>query len=202
MTGGPDSSNAAGDPGDQLVEVVNRAGEVVDIVTRRQMRAQHLPHRCTYVAVVAVDPDPDSDPDSDDAAIDLDTPVVVHRRADWKDTCPGYWDVAFGGVCAVGEGWLESASRELSEEAGISGVELLDLGPVDYDDGDNIIVGRVYVARWSGPIRFDDGEVVAIDQVPIGRLRSWAAERSVCPDSLAAVIPRLDALAAGPAEAP
>ena len=54
--------------------------------------------------------------------------VVVHQRAAWKDVAPSAWDLAFGGVCGVGEGWLESATRELAEEAGLTDVPLTDLG--------------------------------------------------------------------------
>src|SRR5690606_5285189 len=86
--------SAASEP----VEVVDRNGTVVDVVDRARMRAKRLRHRCTYVAVV-------------DAA----DRVVVHRRADWKDVWPGRWDIAFGGVVAVGETWDAAAARELAE---------------------------------------------------------------------------------------
>jgi isopentenyl-diphosphate delta-isomerase len=165
------------DPGAELVEVVDEAGRVIDVVTRRRMRAERLRHRCTYVAVID-----SSRPE---------TSIVVHKRAAWKDTYPSYWDIAFGGVCDVGESWPESAARELAEEAGIAGVELQDLGPVSYEAADGAVVGRVFVVRWDGPVRFDDGEVVAIDRVPLATIDDWASQRQVCPDSQQLVIPLL-----------
>ncbi len=33
--------------------------------------------------------------------------VVVHQRAPWKDVAPSLWDLAFGGVCDVGEAHLD-----------------------------------------------------------------------------------------------
>ncbi|MCP4083848.1 MAG: NUDIX domain-containing protein [Actinomycetia bacterium] len=161
------------DPGDELVEIVDVGGSVLDVVTRREMRAGDLRHRCTYVAVVT-------------SAGEL----VVHQRADWKDVHPAYWDVAFGGVCGVGEGWLLSAQRELAEEAGITGVELEDLGGVTWG---NIIVGRVFLACSDAELTCPDGEVQRVDRVAPGNLDRWLEGREVCLDSLDVVVPKLRA---------
>jgi 8-oxo-dGTP pyrophosphatase MutT (NUDIX family) len=183
--------------GEELVEVVDRAGNVLDVVTRSRMRAERLRHRCTYVAVV----EGPADRGFGDG-LDLATPLVVHRRADWKDTYPSFWDVAFGGVCGAGERWEASARRELVEEAGIEGSMLHDLGPTSYEADDNKVVGRLFITSWpSQPDCLDgelDGEVVAVDHVPIGELESWTRTVSVCPDSLAVVVPALIELATGP----
>jgi len=167
----------AGSPGEELVEVVDEAGSVVRVATRTDVRAGNLRHRCTYIAVV-----------------DGDGRLVVHQRADWKDVYPGYWDLCFGGVCGVGEEWAESAARELAEEAGIAGAALRLLGPVAYDADDGHIVGRAYLAHWSGPVTCPDGEVVAVDRIPLADLDRWLAGRPVCPDSAAVVAPLLAAL--------
>ena len=97
----------------QLVEHVDENGDVIEVVTRSEMRAKALRHRSVYIAVLDGDR------------------LLVHKRADWKDVFPGAWDLAFGGVCDVGEGWLESARRELLEEAGIE-APLVDRGPVSF----------------------------------------------------------------------
>lgn len=161
------------DPGDELVEVVDVDGTVLDVVTRREMRAGDLRHRCTYVAVIT----------SDDE-------LIVHQRADWKDVYPAWWDIAFGGVCGVGESWLVSAQRELAEEAGITDAELEDLGAVTWGD---IIVGRVYIARSDAELTCPDGEVQRVDRVPLADLDQWLDRRDVCLDSRDLVVPKLRA---------
>src|SRR5918994_3168068 len=88
---------------DEPVEVVGEDGAVVGIVRRAEMRARNLRHRSVGVVVRRRG----------------DGAVLAHRRAAWKDVWPGRWDIAFGGVCAVGEAAVATAVRELAEEAGI-----------------------------------------------------------------------------------
>ncbi len=148
-----------------------------------EMRAERLRHRCTYVVVRSLD----------------GSSLLVHRRADWKDQWPGRWDLAFGGVCTVGEDWAESARRELSEEAGIS-TELVDLGPVRFD-GEVRVVGRAFATACDGPFRFDDGEVVEVTWVGVHELDRWLADHAVCDDSAVIVPPLVRGWAQGPARA-
>ncbi|MDH3678404.1 MAG: NUDIX domain-containing protein [Acidimicrobiia bacterium] len=170
MSSDPDAGG--GPTGGELVEVVAADGTVVDVVTRGEMRARNLRHRCTYVSIVT----------SDDR-------LIVHQRADWKDVFPSYWDVCFGGIAGVGEAWEIAARRELAEEAGVDDVALTELGSVAYDEDDGRLVGRVYVARFDGALSCPDGEVVAVDSVPLADLDRWLAGRSVCPDSAQLALP-------------
>lgn len=168
---------------EELVEVVDERGEVLEVVRRADMRARRLRHRCTYVVVV-------------DAAERL----LVHRRAAWKDVWPSRWDVAFGGVVGVGEDWGIAALRELEEEAGVE-AGLQELGGGTYDDADVSVLGRVYLARHDGPFTFPDGEVVASDRVPLDAIEGWIADHELCPDSLALAARALGGLV-GPAPDP
>ena len=85
-----------GSPGDEPVEAVDPDGRVERIVSRREMRAGNLRHRATFVVVQNGHGD-----------------VLVHQRARWKDIWPSRWDLAFGGVCGVGETWDVAARREV-----------------------------------------------------------------------------------------
>ena len=177
MTGSRCSAGpGAADPGAELVEEVDPEGTVLRVVSRAEMRRDRLRHRCTYVVV-----------------LNRADEVLVHRRADWKDVYPGWWDLAFGGVCGVGEGWSDSAARELAEEAGLS-APLTDLGPIRYDGHDAAVVGRVFLARSEGPFAGTDGEVAETAWVARSDLERWARERRVCRDSGTAVLPLVVAL--------
>lgn len=173
-------------PADEPVEQLDEEGNVVGLVTRAEMRARRLRHRCTYVVVVD----------------DRDR-VIVHRRAPWKDVYPGYWDVAFGGVCGVGadgvgEPWVAAARRELAEEAGLTNVALWPLGAVRYEGDDGSILGQVYVTRSRDPITCPDGEVSEVARVPLAELADWVGAHRVCTDSATVVVPLvLGAMALG-----
>ena len=179
------------DPGLELVEVVDSEGAVTDVVTRSRMRSERLRHRCTYIAVIVAPVGSLVPSLAFDDQVSAFSELIVHQRADWKDTYPSYWDLAFGGVCSVGESWETSARRELEEEAGIVGAELIDLGPTRFEDAENKVVGQAFLTAWPHEPVCGDGEVVALDRVPLGQLEAWLEGRSVCPDTAAVMVPRL-----------
>ena len=161
---------------DELVEVIDRDGAVVDVVARAVMRERRLAHRTVFIAVV-----------------DRQDRIVVHQRASWKDVWPGRWDVCFGGVVGVGERWRDAAARELTEEAGVA-VDPADLRYLWHDwfeSADVVELGYVVLARHDGPFRPDDGEVEAIDRVPLTELGLWLTEHDVVDDSRALVVPSI-----------
>ena len=173
---------------DELVEVVDEHGAVLRVVTRGEMRAHNLRHRTVAVVVLTSAGE-----------------VVAHRRADWKDVWPGRWDVCFGGVTGVGEGWVEAARRELAEEAGVevAAASLREMGDGSYVDADVSAFARVFVTSHDGPFRPADGEVAELVRVPLTGLDGWLAGRQLCADAAAIVVPLLRRLAGGmPPETP
>jgi 8-oxo-dGTP pyrophosphatase MutT (NUDIX family) len=161
--------------GGEPVEEVDERGRGVRVVSRAEMRARNLRHRAVYVLVV-----------------DGGGRLLVHRRAAWKDVWPDRWDVAFGGVAAVGEALAETARRELLEEAGIE-ASLERLGSGSYEDGEVRVRGDVFLARSEGPFTFADGEVVETAWVPVKDLPAWLASHELCPDSVTIALPLLPA---------
>jgi isopentenyldiphosphate isomerase len=156
------------------VEIVDPDGEPVGVTTRAEMRAANARHRATYIVVTAPD-----------------GAVLVHQRAAWKDIWPSRWDIAFGGICNVGEPWRAAAARELAEEAGVSvdADALVALGPIRFESSETRVVGQVYCIAHGGPFTFPDGEVVDSAWVQRDALATFASTHALCADSEAAVLP-------------
>ncbi len=156
------------------VEEVDRAGNIIRVISRREMRATVARHRAVFIAVVSSRGE-----------------LLVHRRALIKDIWPGWWDVAVGGVMAPGESADIAASRELQEELGLTGVSLQPLGTGGYEDKDVRLLSATYMYRHDGPFTFSDGEVIESAWVPLIGLLEWLESHQVLPDSRALVLPFL-----------
>jgi isopentenyldiphosphate isomerase len=159
---------------DEPVDVVDERDRVLRTVTRAEMRAGRLRHRCTFVVVRG-----------------SDGSVLVHRRSEDKDLWPGHWDLAVGGVVTAGEDWEPAACRELAEEVGITGADLVALGSGTYADDHVDEVARMWTVTWDGPISFDDGEVVEAHRVTLDELRDRLRRDPFVPDSRSLLGPHL-----------
>ena len=160
---------------EERLEVVDLGGNVLEVVPRSRVRAENLLHRTTFVIVRSSQGD-----------------VLVHRRADWKDLLPGWWDIAFGGAVGVGEPWEEAARRELAEEAGID-TPLQELGSYHYDGDESRELGRLYLTVSDGPFSHPDGEVAESRFVPLAELSAFIATHDVCRAALEVALPVLEA---------
>jgi 8-oxo-dGTP pyrophosphatase MutT (NUDIX family) len=160
---------------DEPVDIVDGFDNHIRTTTRGDMRKNRLRHRGVFIAVVTTD-----------------GKLVIHQRAATKDIWPSYWDIAAGGVVAAGEGYEESARRELAEELGIE-AWLTGLGGSYYEDAEVALFGRSYLARHDGPYEFRDGEVARVELVSCKEFEAVYPERRWCPDSISLVLPLLRA---------
>ena len=156
------------------MDVVDEADRVVRVVNRAEMRRNRLRHRCTFVVVRSGRGE-----------------VLVHRRAATKDLWPDRWDLACGGVVSAGEDWEPAARRELAEELGVTGVELVELAAGSYADDDVDEVARAWQVTHDGPFEFTDDEVVEARFVDVATLRRLVEEQPFVPDSLTLLGPIL-----------
>lgn len=154
-------------PGDELVDVIDEAGRTIGTVTRREMRARRLPHRCTYVLV-----------------FNRRGELLLHLRTADKDVYPSHWDVAVGGVVAAGESFDAGARREVAEELGIEALPE-PLFPFRYEDAATIVQAMVYRVVHDGPFRFQPEEIVRGEFVAPADVPARAAREPFCPDGLA-----------------
>lgn len=153
-------------PADEWVDVIDDAGNVVGIVTRREMRERRLPHRCVYLLV-----------------FDSRGRLFIHQRTPSKDVYPSRWDVCVGGVLAAGESFDQAAAREGREELGVD-LEPHPLFPFRYADGATVAHGMVYRAEHDGPFAFQPEEVACGEFVAVEELAERFERLSFCPDGL------------------
>jgi 8-oxo-dGTP pyrophosphatase MutT (NUDIX family) len=137
-------------PTDEVVEVLDDEWRVLRVEPRSVVRAGNLLHRT--VAVLVRNPAGD---------------VYVHRRSPDKAIYAGLLDVWAGGALGAGEDPLDGARRELAEELGIDGVELVPLFECRVDGPQSREVVSVFEVTWDGPVTFRDGEVVSGEWLPL-----------------------------------
>jgi len=155
------------DPGAELVDVVDDDGQPIARVTRREMRARRLPHRCTYVLV-----------------FDSTGRIFVHQRTATKDVFPSRWDMTIGGVLAAGEDFDTGARRELEEELGVS-APLESLFDVRFPADRPQVFGVAYRVHHDGPFRLQPEEIVRGEFMSAAALDAALARERFCPDGLA-----------------
>ena len=149
-------------------------------VLRSELRARHLLGRGTYILLF-------------NSAGEL----CVHRRTLSKALYPGYWDVAAGGMVLEDETYAESAVRELAEELGIDGVELVEHAHFFYDAPESRLWCKVYSAVSDAPLILQPEEVLEARFITLEQALAEAQHLPYCPDSLAALQHYLAAVAPG-----
>lgn len=155
----------------ETVVVVDRDNNITGSATRRQMRAERLPHRCSYILV-----------------FNSQGQLYVQKRTMIKDIYPGYWDPAAGGVMQVGETYEENAVREVGEELGVRGVELRPLFDLWFEDERSAVWGRAFTCIYDGLLTLQAEEVQFVEMMaPDEVLRRAAAGERFTPDGLAVV---------------
>ncbi|MCK0116408.1 NUDIX domain-containing protein [Isoptericola sp. S6320L] len=166
------------DPGAELVALYDD-GRPVGVAPRHRVRARNLPHAATAVVVRNTAGD-----------------VYVHRRTNGKDVYPGRYDFCAGGVVRAGELPADSAAREVAEELGVTGVQLLSLGESDYADVSARYHAFLFTCTYDGTITWQPDEVAWGAWVAPRRLATMIDELDFVPDSVALLHRWLDALRA------
>jgi isopentenyldiphosphate isomerase len=156
-------------PAEELVYVVDEAGRTVSVVTRREIRARRLPHRCTYIFL-----------------FNQRGKLFLHLRTATKDVYPSHWDVAIGGVLAAGEPFATGAKRELAEEVGLD-TALEELFPFRYTGEGTIAHAMVYRCVHDGPLTLQPEEIVRGEFVSLAEVNERSERDAFCPDGLAAL---------------
>ncbi len=149
---------------DELIDLIDDAGNTIGVIKRSEMRGRRLPHRCVYLFV-----------------FNRRGELFIHQRTATKDVYPSFWDLAVGGVLTAGETFDVGAKRELLEELGVQ-AEPEPLFPFRYADERTVVQAMVYRVRHDGPFQLQKEEVVRGEFVPVAELKTRIAAAPFCPD--------------------
>ncbi|MEN8139589.1 MAG: NUDIX hydrolase YfcD [Thermodesulfobacteriota bacterium] len=150
---------------DERIIIVDEENREIGLADRARMRSENLIHRATYILVF-----------NDSGQL------FVQKRTLTKDIYPGYFEIAAGGVVAAGEGYEESARRELQEELGIAAKELTCHFDNFYDTPANRVWGRVYSCVHNGPMILQETEVASGQFMAIREVEEMMGRERFCPD--------------------
>jgi len=164
--------------------------------TRAEMRLNNLWHRATYIVVLLSGPD--NIGKSSHQVDDDDLMMLVQKRSDIKDYCPGKLDPTPGGVVGYGESYRENAEREIQEEMGIdvstqnSPNKLKRLFTFPYQDANVKCWGDLYEATFTGSmddLKIQNEEVADVLLVSLSDVCNMMKKASDAwmPDSLHAM---------------
>jgi 8-oxo-dGTP pyrophosphatase MutT (NUDIX family) len=156
-------------PAEEIVQIVDRDNKVTDALPRHLMRSRGLIHRASYILV-----------------FNHRQEVFVQKRTTTKDIYPGYWDVAAGGVVLASESYEQSASRELTEELGVSEIPLTPLFDHYFEDEDasNRVWGRVFRCTHEGPFTLQPEEVESGLFMPVPQILESSLREPFTPDGI------------------
>lgn len=147
--------------------IVDLANTVVGEASRRDMRARNLPHRASFVLLFRSSGE-----------------LFVQRRVAWKETYPGHFDPAPGGVVQSGESYEQNAAREMEEELGVRGAPLTPLFNFWFEDAATRVWGRLFSCVYDGPVTLQASEVESGAWLSLDAAQDAAP---CCPDSRAAL---------------
>lgn len=150
----------------EMVDVIDDAGNTVGVVTRREMRQNRLPHRCTYVLV-----------------FNSRGELFIHLRTPIKDVYPSHWDICVGGVLAAGETFDDGVLREIKEEIGVDAT-VEKLFPFHFSDERTVVQGMVFKAVHDGPFSLQPEEVVRGEFLSVAEVFRRTVTDPFCPDGV------------------
>ncbi len=127
---------------------------------RSEMRAKNLWHRASYVFIQ----------DIKDTGTNKNK-FLIQKRTTTKDYCPGYYDLATGGVVSAGEDDDISAAREVEEELGIKDQKLVRLSTLRFSDDASRVFGNLYFLKME--IKMED---LVLQPSEVEDVEFWSVE--------------------------
>ncbi|MEW6530508.1 MAG: NUDIX domain-containing protein [Thermodesulfobacteriota bacterium] len=123
-------------PEREMLEVVDERDQVIGSATRAEIHANRWMHRAVHIFV-----------------FNSHGQVYVQRRSAFKDRFPGVLDSSAAGHVDPGEGYEETAARELREELGINAhiEEVLRVTASEITDYEHVVLYRAVTGETPEP---------------------------------------------------
>jgi len=130
----------------EMFEIIDEEGMVIGLASRQACHSNpSLLHRVVHVLVA-------------NEAEEL----LLQKRSAHKDIQPDRWDSSVGGHLHPGEDWKRAAEREMREELGIEGENLVPLHIYPWRTTRESELVRTYLCRNNGPFHPNEKEITEI----------------------------------------
>lgn len=129
----------------EIFDIVNSNDEVIGRATRKECNSNpDLIHRAVFVLIY-----------------NNKKQLLWQKRSDTKDTSPGEWVTSVSGHVNKGEGYYETAVREVREELGVN-LDVEFLGKFLFNYPNETEYSAVYRAYSNGPFDYNKKEISEI----------------------------------------
>ena len=143
----------------EVFDVVDEQDEVTGKATRHEVHHQKLLHRAVHIFV-----------------FNRRGELFLQRRSRWKDMHPRRWDSSAAGHVNSGDGYADTAEREIVEELGVSaGVE--EIGQIRACEGTGWEFVRLYRATHDGPFSLHPAEIETGEWFTLDQINRWISAR-------------------------
>lgn len=129
----------------EMLAAVNEKDEVIHALTRREIHERQLRHRAVHIIVS-----------------DSQNRILLQKRSAHKDVHPGAWDTSAAGHVDFGETYLHAASREVSEELGVSVKSPRNIGRLEASSENGWEFVEIYHVVHDGPFKPNAHEIESL----------------------------------------
>jgi 16S rRNA (adenine1518-N6/adenine1519-N6)-dimethyltransferase len=151
----PLTAPANGNDPNELFAVVDENDCVIGAAPRSEVHGNNLRHRAVHLFI-----------------FNRAGELLLQKRSRWKDRHPSVWDSSAAGHVDAGEGYDETAVRELREELGVA-AELTQVAkiPASMQTGEEFIC--LYRGEHEGPFERARAEIDALEFFPLDLITEW-----------------------------
>jgi 16S rRNA (adenine1518-N6/adenine1519-N6)-dimethyltransferase len=149
----------AQNPETERFAVVDAEDRVIGSASRGEVHARHLLHRAVHIFL-----------------FNREGELFLQKRSRWKDKCPSLWDSSAAGHVDDGEGYADAASRETTEELGVS-AQLREIAALRAGPNTGWEFVRLYEGSHEGPFTLPPAEIECGGFFPVPVLHEWIAAR-------------------------